>query len=84
MISTQILIYTSFNRFCGSNVVIRKALHSLTGARVISTFSVRVETAAIVFECFISFHFAAVCLIQTMCSVKHKNIFNLVYDKYCQ
>jgi len=38
----------------GSNVVvhriIRKALHSLTGARVISTISVRVETAAIVFN----------------------------------
>ena len=50
MISTQILIYTIFNTFCDSNVVIRKAPHSLTGARVISTFSVRIETAAIVFE----------------------------------
>ena len=50
MISTQILIYTIFNTLCDSNVVIRKAPHSLTGARVISTFSVRIETAAIVFE----------------------------------
>jgi len=36
-----------FNTLCGSNVVmrrfIRKALHSLTGSRVISTFSVRIE-----------------------------------------
>ena len=30
--------------------IIRKALQSLTGARVISTFSVRIETAAIVFK----------------------------------
>ena len=39
---------------CGSNVVvhrfIRKALRSLTAPRVISTFSVRIETAAIVFK----------------------------------
>jgi len=55
MILTQILIYTIYNTLCGSNVVvlcfIRKALHSLTGARVISTFRVRIETAAIVFKC---------------------------------
>jgi len=31
---------------------IRKALHSLTSAPVISTFSVRIETAAIVFLSF--------------------------------
>jgi len=29
---------------------IRKALHSLTGSRVISTFSVRIETVAIFFK----------------------------------
>jgi len=50
MISTQILIYTIFYMLCDSNVVIRKALHSLTGARVISTFNARIETAAIVFK----------------------------------
>ena len=54
MISTQIRIYTIYNTLCDSNVVvhrfIRKALHPLTGARVISTFSVRIETAAIVFK----------------------------------
>ena len=33
-----------------SNIVIRKVLHSLTGARVISTFNARIETAAIVFK----------------------------------
>ena len=58
MISTQILIYTIFNTLCGNNVVvhsfIRKALHSLTGARVTSTFSVRIETAAVVFNSKIS------------------------------
>ena len=49
-------IYTlyNFNTLCDSNVVvhrfIRKALQSLTGARVISTFSVRIETATIVFK----------------------------------
>jgi len=46
MISTQILIYTIYSTLCGSDVVvhcfIRKVLHSLTGARVIS--------AAIVFK----------------------------------
>jgi len=56
MILTRILIhvYTIYNTLCGSNVVhriIRKALHSLTGVRVLSTFSVRIETAAIVFKC---------------------------------
>jgi len=53
MISTQILIYTSFNTLCGRNFgvhrFIRKALHALTGERVIRTFSMRIETAAIVF-----------------------------------
>jgi len=46
MISTQILIYTIYSTLCGSDVVvhcfIRKVLHSLTGAHVIS--------AAIVFK----------------------------------
>jgi len=54
MISTQVLIYTIFNTLCDSNAVvhrfIRKALHSLTGACVVGTFSVRIETAAIVFN----------------------------------
>jgi len=62
MISTQILIYTIFNMLCDSNVIahhfIRKALHSLTGARVISTFSVRIESAAIVFKTLVIFCFA--------------------------
>jgi len=44
----------SVQRECLCNAVvhrfIRKALHSLTGARLISTFSVRIETAAIVFK----------------------------------
>jgi len=44
MILTQILIYTVYNTLCGSNVVlhriIRQAQHSLTGARVIISFSV--------------------------------------------
>jgi len=57
MISTQILIYTIYNTLCTSNVVvhrfIRKALHSLTGARVISTFSMRFETAAIVLKSYL-------------------------------
>ena len=47
---------------CDSNVIahhfIRKALHSLTGARVISTFSVRIESAAIVFKTLVIFCFA--------------------------
>jgi len=54
MILKQILIYTIYNTLCGSNVVehrfIRKAQQSLTGARVILTFSVGIETAAIVFK----------------------------------
>jgi len=54
MILTKILIYTIYNTLCGSNVVdhrfIQKALHSLTGARAILTFSVKIETAAIVFK----------------------------------
>ena len=33
-----------------NTIFIQKAQHSLTGARVISTFSVRIETAAIVFN----------------------------------
>jgi len=49
-------MYTIYNTLCGIKVVvhrfIRKVLHSLTGARVISTFSVRIETAALVFNCF--------------------------------
>ena len=54
MILTQILIYTIYNTICDSNVVvhrfIRKALHSLTGTRVISALSVRIETTVIVFK----------------------------------
>jgi len=54
MISTQILMYTIYNTLCGIKVVvhrfIRKVLHSLTGARVISTFCVIIKTAAIVFK----------------------------------
>jgi len=54
MISTQILIYSIFNTLYDSRVVvhrfIRKALHSVSGARVKSTFSVKIETAAIVFK----------------------------------
>jgi len=57
MILTQILIYTIYNTLCGSDVFvhcfIRKAIHSLTGARVISIFSVRIDTAAIVFKWYI-------------------------------
>jgi len=54
MILTQILIYTIYNMLCRSNVVdhcfIQKALHSLTGERVISAVRVRIETAASVFR----------------------------------
>jgi len=54
MISTQILTYTIYNTLCGSNVAvhrfIRNAIHSLTGARVISTFRVRIKTNVIVFK----------------------------------
>ena len=54
MILTQILIYTIYNTLCDNNVVvhrfIQKALHYLTGARLISTFSVKIETGAIVFK----------------------------------
>jgi len=57
MISTQILLYTINNTPCGSNVVLRRfirktLLHFLTSARVILTFtfSVKIETAAIVFN----------------------------------
>jgi len=54
MILKQILIYTIYNTLCGSNIVehcfVRKALHSLIGARVILTFSVRIETATIIFK----------------------------------
>ena len=59
MILTQILINTIYNTLCDSNhccskVVVhrfnRKELHSLTSACMISTFSVRIETAAIVFN----------------------------------
>ena len=66
MILTQILIYTTFNTLYVNNVVvhrlIRKALHSLAGARVISTFNVRIETAAIVFNDIESYMFS-VCLL---------------------
>ena len=54
MILKQLLIYTFYNTLCDSNVVehpfIWKALHSLTGARVILIFSVRMETATIFFK----------------------------------
>jgi len=52
MILTQILIYTIYNTLWGIVVhrFIRKELHFLTGARVISTFSVTIETTAIVFN----------------------------------
>jgi len=54
MISTQILINNIFKTLCDIKAVvhrfIRKGLHSLTRARVISIFSVRIKTAAIVFK----------------------------------
>ena len=54
LIFTQILIYTIYNTLCCSNVVvhrfIRKALHSLTVASLIRTFSVNIEITAIVFN----------------------------------
>jgi len=65
MIATQILIYIIYNTLCVSNVVehrfIRKALHYLTGARVILTFSVRIETAAIVFKISLVCVYTAIC-----------------------
>jgi len=58
MISTQILIYTIYNTLCDSNSAvhnfIRTVLHSLNGAHVISTFSVRIKTAAIFFKCILT------------------------------
>ena len=58
--STQVAIFHPVKRNswslknCKQNVALhritRKALQSLNGARVISTFSVRIETAAIVFK----------------------------------
>jgi len=54
MISTQILVYAIFKTLSDSNVVVhlffQKVLHSLTSACVILNFSVRGETAMIVFK----------------------------------
>jgi len=80
MISTQILIYvyTAFNTLCGSNVVvhhfIQKALPSLTGAHVISTFSVRIKTATIVFKLNVSDIFRWI-IVGAMFSCQLKNTY---------